>query len=58
MVSMNLTEAAERLNLNPATLRQQIGKGRLRARRLGRDWYVTEEEVERYRRENRRKGAQ
>jgi excisionase family DNA binding protein len=51
---MTLTEAAERLGLSPSTLRVQIRNGRLKARKVGRDWHVTPAEVERYRRENRR----
>ena len=52
---MTLNEAAERLGITPDTLRQQIAKGRLRARKIGPIWTVTEREVERYRRESRRK---
>jgi excisionase family DNA binding protein len=52
---MTLVEAAELLGLDPATLRQQIANGVLRARKVGRDWHVTTREVARYRREHRRK---
>ena len=51
---LTLTEAAERLGLSPVTLRVQIGKGKLRATKPGRDWMLTEREVERYRREHLR----
>jgi excisionase family DNA binding protein len=52
---MTLNEAAAKLNMTPDTLRQQIHAGRLKARKLGpRLWWVTESEVERYRRESRR----
>ena len=51
---MTLTEAATILGVTPATLRQQIAKGKLKARKIGRDWWVTPKEVERYARENRR----
>lgn len=51
---MTLIEAAASLGVTAATLRQQIAKGRLRARKVGRDWHVTAREVERYRTENRR----
>lgn len=51
---MTLTEAASLLGRDPATLRQQIAKGKLRAEKRGRDWWVTPKEVERYARENRR----
>ena len=52
---MTLTKAAALLGVTAATLRQQIANGRLRARKVGRDWWVTPREVERYRRESRRK---
>ncbi|MHB8397814.1 MAG: helix-turn-helix domain-containing protein [Candidatus Limnocylindrales bacterium] len=47
--SLTLPEAATILGLSPATLRSQIRYGRLRARKLGRDWIVTRSEIERYR---------
>jgi excisionase family DNA binding protein len=53
---MTLKEAAEALGLAPATLRWQIANGKLKARKVGRDWHVTPREVERYRRETRRTG--
>jgi len=46
---MTLVEAAAVLGVAPATLRSQIRFGRLRARKLGRDWHVTKGEIERYR---------
>ena len=61
---MTLKEAAERLGVHHAALRNQARKGVLRAFKMGRDWLVTEEEVERYRREHlgkrgrRKKGVQ
>ena len=51
---MTLIEAAASLGVTPATLRQQIANGKLRAVKRGRDWGVTAREVERYRRESRR----
>jgi excisionase family DNA binding protein len=51
---MTLVEAAASLGVTAATLRQQIANGKLRARKVGRDWSVTPKEVERYRREHRR----
>jgi excisionase family DNA binding protein len=53
---VTLIEAAALLGLEPATLRQQIANGRLKARKVGRDWTVTRREVERYRSESRRQG--
>ena len=42
------------LGLAPSTLRVQIMRGRLKATKLGRDWFVDEAEVERYRKESKR----
>jgi excisionase family DNA binding protein len=53
---MTTTEAAERLGITSATIRQRIAAGRGsragRAERRGRDWWITPREVERYRRES------
>lgn len=49
---MTLVEAAAELHVTAATLRQQIANGKLKARKVGRDWAVTPREVERYRRES------
>ncbi len=46
---MTLIEAAASLGVTPDTLRQQIGRGRLKATKIGRDWSVAPREVERYR---------
>jgi excisionase family DNA binding protein len=46
---ITLAEAARRLDLAPTTLRDQVRRGRLAAKKIGRDWLVTEAEVERYR---------
>ena len=51
---MTLKEAAAQLGLDPATLRQAIARGSLKATKRGRDWFVSPSEVERYQRENRR----
>ena len=48
---MTTIETAERLGLAPATVRRQVGLGRIAARKVGRDWQVTAREVERYRAE-------
>lgn len=52
---LTLTEAAKVLGVNPGTLRVQVHNGKLRARKVGPIWTVTEREVERYARENRRR---
>jgi excisionase family DNA binding protein len=51
---MTLPEAAALLGVTAATLRQQIANGKLRARKVGRDWTVSSREVERYRRDSLR----
>jgi excisionase family DNA binding protein len=51
---VTLKEAAASLGITPDSLRQAIARGALRAVKFGRDWFVTAEEVERYRVENRR----
>lgn len=53
---MTLPEAANRLGTTTAGLRMAIRRGALKAEKHGRDWWVTNSEVERYRRENRRGG--
>lgn len=56
MTVMTLPEAAKELGVAPSTLRHQIKNGKLRATKVARDWFIKVEEVDRYRRENR-KGA-
>jgi excisionase family DNA binding protein len=51
---MTLTEAAERLGVSPSTLRVQLWKGKLRGRKIGRDWSISPSEVDRYARESGR----
>lgn len=55
---MTIPEAAEALGLKPSTLRLQIKLKKLRAHKMGASWYVSPIEVERYARENRRKGPE
>ena len=50
----SLPEAAKVLGLAPSTLRHQIKNGKLKARRISRDWYIADDEVERYRTDNKR----
>jgi len=49
-----LAEAAETLGTSPDNLRGAIARGSLAAVKMGRDWFVSAPEVERYGRENRR----
>lgn len=51
---MTLIEAAAMLGVTPANLRGAIHRGSLKAKKVGRDWFVERKEVERYGRENRR----
>jgi excisionase family DNA binding protein len=51
---LTLTEAAALLDLSPITLRLQVRNGKLAAEKRGRDWFVSQREVERYRAENKR----
>lgn len=51
---MTLKEAAESLGVTPDNLRGAIARGTLKAKKLGRDWFVTPKDVERYRVEHRR----
>lgn len=46
-------EAAAALGIDPATVRQAIGDGRLAATRFGRDWQIDPAEVARYGRERK-----
>ena len=46
---ITLAEAAARLGVSAATLRQQVHNGSLRATKYGKTWVVTDGEVERYR---------
>jgi len=50
-----LNEAAELLGLAPSTLRHQTRNGKFDAFKMGREWFVTGAEVQRYRREHLRK---
>jgi excisionase family DNA binding protein len=54
MTLLSLSEAAAVLGLEPGTLRVQIHNGKLRGRKVGPIWTVTEREVERYRTESLR----
>ena len=53
---MDITQAARTLGLAESTLRWQIKNRKLRARKMGGRWYVSDAEVRRYESENKRKG--
>lgn len=46
---MTTNEAAAALGIKPVTVRAAIKAGRLRARKVGRDWHITPASVEAYR---------
>jgi excisionase family DNA binding protein len=52
-----LSDAAKDLGVAASTLRHQIRSRRLTATKIGRIWFVTPEEVERYRTVSRRTAA-
>jgi excisionase family DNA binding protein len=54
---VTIPEAARSLGLAASTLRRQARRGKLAATKIGRDWYVTEGEVERYRLDHKREAA-
>lgn len=49
---LTLNEAADRLGLAASSLRHQIRNGKLRAKKVGPVWTVSEREVERYQRDS------
>jgi len=51
---LTLSEAARVLGIDPGTLRVQVHNGRLKARKVGPIWTVSEREVDRYRRDSLR----
>jgi excisionase family DNA binding protein len=51
---LTLAEAAALLNLSPDTLRRQAQRGKLRGQKYGKTWVVSQREVDRYARENRK----
>jgi excisionase family DNA binding protein len=51
---MTLKQAADKLGTSPDNLRGAIRRKALKAEKIGRDWFVSPDEVERYGRENRR----
>ncbi len=54
---ISLTEAAERYGLTSTYLRQLAIKGRLKARKIGRNWVTTPADVENYINTRQRIGA-
>lgn len=54
---MTSTEAARILNVNQSRIRQLCGSGRIHAVKQGRDWWITDAEVERFAAAPRRKAG-
>jgi excisionase family DNA binding protein len=52
---LSLADASRELGVAHDTLRAQIHRGRLHAVRPGRDWLITRAELDRYRRESKRR---
>lgn len=48
--AMTVNEAAVSLDISPDSVRKAIKRGTLDAKRRGRDWWITNGAVERYRR--------
>jgi excisionase family DNA binding protein len=54
---ITISEAAQRFGLSPQYLRDIARSGRLKARKIGRDWLTTAVDVEIYIQSRRKKGA-
>jgi excisionase family DNA binding protein len=54
---LTLSEAAQRLGVSPDTLRWQVHNGKLKAKKVGPLWTVTEQEVAKYQLERLRGGT-
>jgi excisionase family DNA binding protein len=52
------TTAAALLGLKPRSVRKFIERGMIKGEKRGRDWFITQEEVDRYNRERRKPGPQ
>ena len=48
VVAHNVDKAADILNLTPRTIRQFIADKKLRAKKIGREWYILEETLTKY----------
>ncbi len=54
---ISLAEASERYGFSTAYLRELARKGRLTAKKVGRDWVTTPADVEEYIRSRQRRGV-
>lgn len=55
-MSLTTTEAAKILNLQPRTIRSHIERSVIAAEKKGRDYLISQEEIERFQRERRGRG--
>jgi excisionase family DNA binding protein len=53
---LTTNEAAAALDIRPETVRKQIWAGRIKAIKMGRDWFIEQGEVDRYRQEHQQTG--
>lgn len=44
----DVQELSKKFNLNPVTVRNYMRTGRLRGRKVGKKWYITEEALQDY----------
>lgn len=53
---MTTTQAATELGIQPGSVKKLCQRGILKAERIGRDWLISQKEVERYKVERRSAG--
>lgn len=56
MKDLTVLQAAALLGIKPTSVRHFINRGTIKAEKRGRDWFITQEEVDRYSREPRKRG--
>ena len=54
-MTLSTADAAKRLGISVRAVQLAIQRGRLHAEKRGRDWWITETEVQRYDRERQRR---
>lgn len=57
MADLTVPQAAALLGLQPRSVRMFIERGMIKGEKRGRDWFITQEEVDRYNRERRKPGS-
>ncbi len=53
----NLKEVSEKVGLSVTTLKAYVGRGTLKARKIGRTWHVSEDELRRFLNEGTTRGG-